>query len=132
MSALNQILERRRAAEVPTAQPCHSNDAQPASLLVTTPAGESWVFPWHHLTSARLAVVEDRGELQLVFTSHKVTLRGFNLTPLRDLVATVRLATIRPAPTKYTKSAGDEPFIDSVEVTAVPSPRDASAAKGSA
>jgi len=117
MSALNQLLERRKAAETPTAQPCHTVDAQPACLLVTAPAGESWVFPWHHLTSARLATVDDRDELQLVFTSHEVTLRGLNLTPLRDLVATVRLATIRPAPTKYTKAAGDEPFIDSVRVT---------------
>lgn len=115
MSTLDQLLERRRAAES-RGECCHSVDPQPACLLVATPTGESWVFPWSHLTSARLSHNGDRDELCLVFTSHEVTLRGLHLTLLRDLVATVRLATIRPAPTKYSRAAVDQPFIDAVTV----------------
>jgi hypothetical protein len=117
---LNQLLERRRAAEPAAGQPCHSIDAQANSLIVATLSGESWVFPWSQLTSARLSEADDRDELLLMFASHEVVLRGLHLTPLRDLVATVRLAAVRAAPTKYTKAAGDEPFIDSVRVRAHP------------
>lgn len=120
MSTLDRLLERRRTNEPARPECCHSIDAQPACLTVEMPAGESWVFPWAHLTSARLTRPDDRDELRLVFTSHEVTLRGLNLAALRDLVATVRLATICPAPTKYARAAADQPFIDAVAVRPVP------------
>ena len=117
MSTLNQLIERRRASDATPPQACHSIDAQPACLIVATPGGESWVFPWSHLAAAHLRPTEARDELRLVFTHYEVLLRGLHLGPLRDLVATLRLAAVRPAPTKYTKNAGDEPFIESVTIS---------------
>lgn len=119
MSTLDRLLERRRGNESPRAECCHSLDAEPSSLVVETPGGESWVFPWAHLTSACLSRSGDRDEMRLTFTSHEVTLRGLHLAALRDLVATVRLATIRPAPTKFARAAADQPFIDVVTVRAL-------------
>ena len=113
MSSLDQLLERRRASAAAQGECCHTVDPQPSCLIVATPTGESWVFPWSHLASARLSQTAD--ELRLVFTTHEVTLRGLRLGPLRDLVATVRLATVRAAPAKHQR-ATDEPYIDGVTV----------------
>ena len=130
MSSLNQLLERRRAAECAPSPACHSVNPETSSLIVTTASEERWILPWHHLTAAHLTSAGGRDQLRLIFTGHEVTLKGYHLEGLSDLIATLRLAALRPAPTKYSKSADKEPFIDSVQVTAVASTRDASAPKG--
>ena len=99
---------------------------------MTTASEERWIFPWHHLTAAHLTSAGGRDQLRLIFTGHEVTLKGYHLDDLSDPIATIRLAAVRPAPTKYSKSANKEPFIDSVQVTAVACTRDASTPKGSA
>lgn len=118
MSTLDRLLERRRGAEPSRAECCHTIDPQPASLVVTTPIGESWVFPWTQLASARLIPGTERDELRLTFTTHEVILRGLRLTVIRDLVAAIQLATVRPAPAKFSRAAADQPFIDAIAVRA--------------
>jgi hypothetical protein len=122
MSSLQQAIDRRRAEDA-GAQPCHSMNAQVASLTVVTSADEKWIFPWHHLAVAHLTRSGEREELQLTFASHLVTIRGRNLGALAELVAAVRLATVRPAPGKYARSAEPEPFVDALLVTAHPDAR---------
>lgn len=116
MSSLSQMLERRRAADGAPTHVCHSVEAQPACLLVTTATGESWVFPWTQLAAAHFAKRDLHEHLRLVFTSHEVLLAGVNLAALRDLVATLQLARLQPAPTKYQKTADTEPFLESIQV----------------
>ena len=116
MSTLDRLLEKRPTADGTRSACCHSVDPQPSCLLVDTPTGESWVFPWSHLAFARLSHAAGRDELCLTFSTHEVTLRGQHLTALRDLVASVQLATVRPAPAKYARAAPEQPFIDGVTV----------------
>lgn len=117
MSTLNQLLERRRAAES-RSESCHSIEPQPPCLAITATTGEDWVFPWSQLVSARLTHQTDRNELCLAFTSHEVTVRGLHLSELRNAVTTLRLAALRPAPTKYSRAAADQPFIETITVQA--------------
>jgi hypothetical protein len=130
MSSLSQLLERRSATENAASHACHSINPEVSSLVVTTATGECWILPWHQLTAAHLTSAGGRDQLRLIFSGHEVTMKGHHLEGLSDLIATVRLATVRPAPTKYSKSADKEPFIDSIQVTAVASVRDASMPKG--
>lgn len=114
MSSLSQILERRRAAEG-AATECHNMEAQPACLIVTTGAGESWIFPWTQLAAAHFTHSPDRETLKLVFASYEVRVAGSNLTAIRDLVAALQLARIRPAPNKFRRT-DTEPFLESIHV----------------
>lgn len=114
MSSLSQLLERRRAAEGAGTE-CHHMEAQPACLIVTTGTGESWIFPWSQLAAAHCTCTADRETLKLVFGSHEVRVTGANLAPLRELVAGLQLARIRPAPGKFRKSE-TEPFLESIHV----------------
>lgn len=116
MSSLREMLESRRAAESAPSHTCHGIEAEPACLIVTTNAGESWVFPWTHLAAAHLAKDRDREKLRLIFTTHEVQLDGVNLTALRDLAAKLQLVRVRPASRKYRTSADTEPFLESITV----------------
>jgi hypothetical protein len=117
MSSLNQLLERRRAREPSAAQVCHAIEAQAKSLVVVTATNESWVFPWFHLVSVHFTISGKREELQLTFASHEVKIIGANLAPIRDLVASVQLARVQPAPGKFTTADDSAPFIEAIHVT---------------
>lgn len=120
MSSLQQLIDRRRAAHVvSSAQSCHTKESQPACLVVATAGGETWVFPWAQLAVAHYAATDQRESLTLVFTSHEVRLVGVNLGALRDLVASLQLARVQPAPSKYEKTDA-EPFCESVQVRPLP------------
>lgn len=116
MSTLDRLMERRREAESARVECCHTVATQPACLLVSTAAGESWVFPWSQLAAAQLTPSADRDELRLTFVTHEVALRGLRLWLLRDLVAALQLATVRPAPAKFSRAAADQPFVEAVTV----------------
>lgn len=114
MSSLSQMLERRRAAEgAETA--CHNMEAQPACLIATTGTGESWIFPWTQLAAAHFTRTAERETLKLVFAYYEVRVTGSNLAALRDLVAALQLARIRPAPSKFRRN-DTEPFLESIHV----------------
>ena len=114
MSSLSQMLERRRAADGAGTE-CHNMEAQPACLIATTGAGESWIFPWTQLAAAHFTRTADRETLTLVFASYEVRVTGSNLAAVRDMVAALQLARIRPAPSKFRKS-DTEPFLESIHV----------------
>lgn len=119
MSSLQQLLDRRRADQpAATVQLCHAVHPQANALSVVTSADERWIFPWHHLAAAQHTRAGEREEIRLTFTSHLVTLRGRNLTPLADLIATTQLASLRVAPSKYGKAGEAEPFVESLQVAA--------------
>lgn len=116
MSSLQKLLDQRRVAQ-PAATPlCHAVQAQVYALTIVTAAAETWVFPWHHLASAHFARTQEREQIVLLFTSHKVTLHGYNLAALLDLVASAQLAILRAAPAKFAPGADGQPFVDSLQV----------------
>ena len=119
MSALQQILDRRRADGQPEGHLCHSVEPQLAALTVITSAQERWIFPWHQLASAQFTAGV-RDQLRLTFTSHLVTITGRDLLAFCDLVARTQLASIRPAPTKYAKATPNDPFVESLHVAPHP------------
>ena len=114
MSSLRQLLETKRGtADVGTE--CHTMEAKPACLIVTTGTGESWIFPWTQLAAAHFVRCVDRETLKLTFASHEVRIVGANLASLRDLVAALQLARIRAAPSASRRN-DTEPFLESVHV----------------
>jgi hypothetical protein len=127
MSSLQQLVDRRRSESAAESHLCHTVEPQSAALVIVTATDEKWIFPWHQLTHAHLTRANDREQLALTFTSHVVTLRGRCFAPLADLVASLRLATVRPAPSKYGKSTDPEPFIDAITVAAHPDQKGAGA-----
>lgn len=116
MSALQQILDRRRGESDETAPLCHTLEANASALIVVISSKQSWILPWHHLASARLAKGDERDELRLTFTDHEVTLVGRRLGVLAELIATSRLGAVRAAPAKYAKIVDTEPFIEVIHL----------------
>ena len=122
MSTLQQSLHQRRAEQADLS--CVSVGAQSPALVVRTWQGDSWVLPWSHFTSARLAEGEDG--LEISFATCLVTLHGENLRGLLDDIAVFRVGALRDLPASYRKKAGEgEPFIARIEVRATtePAPR---------
>lgn len=120
MSSLQQLVDRRRSEANAESHLCHQIEPQATALVVIASNDERWIFPWHQLANGHLSRAGDREQLALTFSSHVVTLRGRCLGPLADLVATLQLASVRPAPTKYAKSTDPEPFLDAISVAAHP------------
>ena len=89
-------------------------------------APETWIFPWHQLTSAQFTTNAGRDRLVLSFTAHAVTLTGRDLDALCALIARLQLATLRPAPAKYAKASNAEPFIEALQVAPHAAPNTAS------
>ena len=116
MSALQQLLDRRRADEPAGGHLCHSVEPQLTALIVITSANERWIFPWHQLASAQFSSAGGRDQLRLTFSSHLVTIAGRDLLAFCDLIARAQLATVRPAPTKYAKATPAEPFVEALHV----------------
>jgi hypothetical protein len=85
--------------------------------MVCTWSGESWVLPWSHFASARLADGNDR--LEISFATCLVIVSGENLRGLLDDIAAFRVGCLRDLPASYRKKAGEgEPFIARIEVRA--------------
>lgn len=124
MNTLRQSLQQHRAAD--TAASCVTAEERQFALIVASWQGDSWVLPWSHFVSARLA--GDR--IELTFANVLVTLTGQNLTVLLDDIAAFRLARLRDLPSDYRrKPVEGRPFITRIEVHPLPplaAPRESS------
>lgn len=111
MSTLRQSLQQHRAAD--SAASCVTAEERQSALIVSSWQGDSWVLPWSHFVSARLA--GDR--IELTFANVVVTLTGQNLIALLDDIAAFRLGCLRDLPADYRrKPVEGQPFITRIEV----------------
>lgn len=111
MNTLRQSVQQHRAAE--SVASCVTAEERQSALIVSSWQGDSWVLPWSHFVSARLA--GDR--IELTFANVLVTLTGQNLPPLLDDIAAFRLGCLRDLPAHYRrKSVEGLPFVTRIEV----------------
>lgn len=111
MSTLRQSLQQHRAAD--SAASCVTAEERQSALIVSSWQGDSWVLPWSHFVSARLA--GDR--IELTFANVLVTLTGQNLITLLDDIAAFRLGCLRDLPAEYRRKVVEgRPFISRIEV----------------
>jgi hypothetical protein len=113
MSALQQTIERRRAADESAASPFYATKDRATSLRVETSGGEVWLLPWHHFVFGRHEARQHE-RLVLTFVAHEVAVQGLNLAALVTEVANQRIEWLRAAPGKYLRAAGGEPSIDQI------------------
>lgn len=114
--SLHESIERRKssAAGAQCAVPVESA----AMLELVTWRGARWAFPWSHLASAKFAGTDDADELSLVFTTHRVLVKGANLSGLWKDVVGLRLGLLCELPEKYrSKQEGDAGFVSLIEVS---------------
>jgi hypothetical protein len=89
-----------------------------SALIVSSWQGDSWVLPWSHFASARLA--EGDGRLEIAFTTCLIIVSGGNLHGLLNDIAAFRVGCLRELPAAYRKKSGEgEPFIARIEVRSV-------------
>jgi hypothetical protein len=113
MSTLQQTLQQRRAE--PAGVACVSAAAPVPALVVRSWQGETWVLPWSHFVSARLA--EDAGRLEVAFTHCVVLVTGEHLAGLVEDLAAFRIGCLRDLPALYRKKGAEgEPFISRIEI----------------
>jgi hypothetical protein len=122
MTALREQLESRRAAEGLGPNPFYSTRDRVTVLRVEEASGEIWMLPWHHFIIGRHAQAGAGERLVLTFVAHEITLCGLNLAALIPEIANQRLESLRTAPGKYLKSAGNEPAIDQIQVRPLAAP----------
>jgi hypothetical protein len=53
MSTLKEIIQQRRAAELPSSRSCDSAEAPVRALQIHSWNGDKWVLPWTHFSAAR-------------------------------------------------------------------------------
>lgn len=96
---------------------CWSKDAQAQSLRVELNGGSFFVFPYTHLTFAKIEREESGEVLTVSFTTHDVRVAGRNLRELAVALQKLAVDWIKQAPTRYaTLAAKDSVFIETIEV----------------
>ena len=117
MSTLQETLQQRRAAELPSSRSCDSAEAPVRALQIHSWNGEQWVLPWTHFSAARHKGIGESEQLVLSFANFEVVLDGTRLALLLPEIASFRLDCLRDMPAKFRSQAGDnEPFIGRVSV----------------
>ena len=116
MSTLKDAILQRRMVESDSGNPCFSTGKEVSTFLVEASNGESWLLPWHHFLHGCRQTVDGSERLVLTFATQEVVLKGSNLSLLADEIAQLRLEGVRPAPGRYQKSAGGEPFVEDIAV----------------
>ena len=117
MSALQETLQQRRAAEQPSSRSSDSADAQVRSLQIHSWNGEKWVLPWSGFSAACHQGTGESEQLVLLFANHEVVLDGARLALLLPEIASFHLDCLRDMPAKFRSQADkDEPFISRVSV----------------
>ena len=117
MSTLKEIVQQRRAAELPSRRSCDSAEAPVRALQIHSWNGEKWVLPWSHFSAAHHQGTDESEQLVLSFANHEVMLDGARLALLLPEIASFHLDCLRDMPEKFRSQAGkDEPFITRVAV----------------
>ena len=98
---------------------CVSAPNLASALIIWNWTGDSWVLPWSYFVNASLTGPEHCARLELVFTSHLVTLSGENLRVLLADFAFHRVGTLRDLPEQFRpRPDKGRPFIAQIEVRA--------------
>ena len=117
MSTLKEIVQQRRAAELPSRRSCDSAEAPVRALQIHSWNGEKWVLPWSHFSAAHHQGTGENEQLVLSFANHEVVLDGARLALLLPEVASFHLDCLRDMPAKFRSQAGqNEPFVSRVSV----------------
>jgi len=99
---------------------CWNKDAQAQSLRVELSGDRFFVFPYTHLTFAKMEREEDREVLAVSFTTHDLRIVGRNLRELGIALQKLAVDWIKEAPDRYAVLASKEAvFIESIEVKEV-------------
>ena len=99
---------------------CWNKDAQAQCLRVELSDDNAFIFPYTHLTFAKMEREEGRDVLTASFTSHDLRIVGKNLRELAIAVQKLAVDWIKPAPARYAVLAANEAvFIESIEVSEV-------------
>lgn len=119
-------MKNRNSAEQtkPTATSllCWQRESASACLRIELLNGETHLFPYNHLVTARHSrTAENTETLQLTFSTHEVQIEGRNL---RDLVLGIQdfaIKWLRMVPERYQAIAsGRDQIIVSIRAAAVP------------
>ena len=96
---------------------CWNKDAQAQSLRVELSGGGFFVFPYTHLTFAKIEREESGEVLTVSFTTHDVRVAGRNLRELCIALQKLAVDWIKEAPARYaTLTSKDSVFIEAIEV----------------
>jgi hypothetical protein len=96
---------------------CWNKDAQAQSLRVELSGCCFFVFPYTHLTFAKIEREESGEVLTVSFTTHDVRVAGRNLRELGIALQKLAVDWIKEAPARYAPLASKEAvFIESIEV----------------
>ena len=80
----------------------------------------AFIFPYTHLTFAKMEREEERDVLTASFTSHDLRIVGKNLRELGIALQRLAVDWIKPAPPRYAALApSDAVFIEKIEVKEV-------------
>ena len=97
---------------------CWNKDAQAQCLRVELSDDHSFIFPYTHLTFAKMEREEGRDVLTASFTTHDLRIVGKNLRELAIALQRLAVDWIKPAPARYAALAANEAvFIESIEVS---------------
>jgi hypothetical protein len=99
---------------------CWQREAASACLRIELLNGETHLFPYTHLVTARHSrTAEDTETLQLTFSTNEVQIEGHNL---RDLVLGIQdfaIKWLRAVPDKYSSVVSHDGVIKSIRVASV-------------
>ncbi len=96
---------------------CWNKDAQAQSLRVELSGDSFFVFPYTHLTFAKMEREENREVLAVSFTTHDLRIVGKNLRELGIALQKLAVDWIKEAPARYaTLTSKDSVFIEAIEV----------------
>lgn len=96
---------------------CWNKDAQAQCLRVELSDDRSFIFPYTHLTFAKMEREEGRDVLTASFTTHDLCIVGKNLRELGIALQKLAVDWIRPVPARYAPLAANEAvFIEKIEI----------------
>ena len=99
---------------------CWNKDAQAQCLRVELSDDNAFIFPYTHLTFAKMDREEGRDVLTASFTSHDLRVVGKNLHELAIALQRLAVDWIKPAPARYaTLASSDVAFIETIRVEEV-------------
>lgn len=99
---------------------CWSKDAQAQCLRVELSNGSFLIFPYTHLSFAKMEREENQDILSISFTTHDLHMTGKNLYELGIALQKLSVDWIKEAPARYaTLAARDTVFIGSIEVNEI-------------
>ena len=104
----------------PAAPGCWDRDPNAQALRVEMSDGSAFVFPYAHLSFAKLARESGLEKFRLMFGSHEVCITGKRLRELLLAVQKLTVEWVMELPARYAALGGrDCVFIEKIEVKAL-------------